>query len=72
MAAADVMPPAASWEGLKKQADAAFNKGQYTQAVSFYGEAIDTAFKSKTEDAACAKLFANRALTYQRAGELTE
>lgn len=72
MAAADVMSPATSWEGLKKQADAAFNTGQYTQAVSFYGEAIDTAFKSKTEDSACAKLFANRALTYQRAGQDTK
>jgi len=71
MAAADVMPPATSWEGLKRQADAAFNKGEYIQAVTFYGKAIDTAFKNKTEDSACAKLFANRALTYQRAGEHT-
>lgn len=71
MAAADVMPPATSWEGLKRQADAAFNKGEYIQAVTFYGRAIDTAFKNKTEDSACAKLFANRALTYQRAGEHT-
>ena len=71
MATADVLPPAASWEGLKKQADAAFNNGQYTQAVAYYGEAINIASTNRTEDAACAKLYANRALTYQRAGGRT-
>lgn len=71
MATADVMSSATSWEALKKQADAAFNKGQYDLAVASYGEAIDTAFKSNTEESACAKLFANRALSHQRAGVYT-
>ena len=67
MATAEVLPPT-SWEGFKKQADAAFNKGQYTQAVDYYGQAIDTACNNNTEHSACAKLYANRALSYQRAG----
>ncbi len=67
MATADVLPPT-SWEGLKKQADAAFNRGQYVQAVNYYGQAIETAFRDNTERSACAKLYANRALSYQRAG----
>ena len=71
MASADVLPAASSWEGLKKEADTAFGKGHYAQAVTYYGQAIDLASKSKTDEPARAKLFANRALTYQRAGEHT-
>lgn len=71
MASADVLPAASSWEGLKKEADTAFGKGHYTQAVTYYGQAIELASRNKTDEPARAKLFANRALTYQRAGEHT-
>lgn len=66
MSTVETLPPRV-WLQHKEKADQAFRAGQYSQAVIFYSDAVNSCISTSATDRA--KLFANRALAFQRAGE---
>ena len=71
MAAADVQHQP-TWKGLKATADAAFKAGHYSRAAESYSEILSGWVDSQAAVDASVKLkvLSNRALAYQKAGEL--
>jgi hypothetical protein len=66
MATADTLPPMPLWLSHKERADQAFKAGLYSQATVLYSDAVYACKNASPSD--MAKLFANRALAFQRAG----
>ncbi|BDA47764.1 DnaJ homolog subfamily C member 7 [Coccomyxa sp. Obi] len=66
MSAVETLPPRV-WLQHKERGDQAFRTGHYSDAVTFYSDAVNACNSSSLTDRA--KLFANRALAFQRAGE---
>ena len=67
MSTVETLPPRV-WLQHKERGDQAFRTGHYSDAVTFYSDAVNACNSSSPTDRA--KLFANRALAFQRAGEL--
>ena len=65
MSAVETLPPKV-WLHAKEKADQAFRTGHYSDAVHFYSDAVNACNSSSPTDRA--KLFANRALAFQREG----
>ncbi len=65
MSTVETLPPKV-WLAHKEKADQAFRTGHYSDAIDFYSDAVNACNSSSATDRA--KLFANRALAYQREG----
>ena len=65
MSTVETLPPKL-WLHVKEKADQAFRTGHYSDAVHYYSDAVNACNSASPTDRA--KLFANRALAFQREG----